>query len=265
MRLTVGGVTYDATKSDEHTRRLVTAHWPEFMTSARQGGRVVRLDAHADPSLLEREAPHGDVSVRRAGRSWQIERLDYLAELDPERGEARVRHGGEIPFLSSCLRVLTSLVLAEREGLLLHASSVHADRGVIVFPGPSGTGKTTIARLGAPRGVLSDEVTAIAVENGSVHAHPTPFWGDMRRKTAAGSGPVAEIVFVRSGEPTERRRLSSAEAMFRLAPNVLGFPEDDAHQRALIDTASAVVRLVPAFELTFRLPANPWPLLDEAS
>jgi hypothetical protein len=262
MWWTLGGVTYDASRSDERTRRLAAAHWPELIVPPSEGSGVIRLEIESDPRLLDRGAPSDDVSVRRLGGVWEIERLDVQARLDSGRGQAWIRHGGQIPFLSSCLRVLTSLVLAPRGGILLHASSVHAGRGIVVFPGPSGTGKTTIARLGAPRGVLSDEVSAVTIENGAVRAHPTPFWGEMAREVSAGPGEVSDLVFVRSGAPLDRRRISAGDAVFRLLPNVLGFPEDDDHKREIVTTALALAQLVPAFEVTFRPPENPWRLLD---
>jgi hypothetical protein len=88
MWWTLGGVTYDASVSDETTRRLAATHWPELIVPTATGANVIRLEIESDPRLLERGAPSADVSVRRIDRVWHIERLDYQARLDCSSGEA---------------------------------------------------------------------------------------------------------------------------------------------------------------------------------
>src|SRR6202020_755692 len=91
-----------------------------------------------------------------------------------------------------------SYALLERGGLLLHASSVLSKGRAYAFVGPSGAGKTTMARLAAPRPVLSDEVTALrpsASSGAPFDCFPTPFWGDMVRERAGPPAPLALIGF----------------------------------------------------------------------
>ena len=85
--------------------------------------------------------------------------------------------------LASTLQYLTQTVtrhlIAAQTGhlLMMHAGAVsHPDTGAsLVFVAPSGTGKTTLARLlGRSYGFLTDETVGIEPTTGRVHPYPKP-------------------------------------------------------------------------------------------
>ncbi len=68
--------------------------------------------------------------------------------------------------LDSVLRIVHSLILAERGGFLLHAASAICDGRACLFSGVSGAGKTTMTRLAPPDvTLLTDEISYVRPEN----------------------------------------------------------------------------------------------------
>src|SRR5262249_29799700 len=104
-------------------------------------------------------SPHLD--VERVGSALVVRRGDFHGRMDLLERHVEFEYCGRVPSLHAFLRVANALLLAEIDGLLLHASSVLRRGRAFLFPGPSGAGKTTIARLAAGGGVLSDEVSAV--------------------------------------------------------------------------------------------------------
>jgi hypothetical protein len=74
------------------------------------------------------------------------------------------------------LRFLIALLLSQKKGLLLHSSAVAIADKVHVFLGKSGSGKTTISRILAHKGVvLSDECNALLYTPDGWEVYATPF------------------------------------------------------------------------------------------
>jgi hypothetical protein len=263
----IAGLRYRLGDVDPTTRAELDARLPEFI--AEPGGQAdVTLsvehtgDEPPNPPLFDQ-----DVQIAResAGRI-AAHRFDFDGTWDPARGEARCRYMGAISSLSSFLRFVSSFALLERRGVLLHASSVASHGRGFTFAGPSGAGKTTLARLAAPRPVLSDEVTALRWESdGTLRCFPTPFWGDMERKRAGPSAPLVAIGFPhhvgRTASPS-LRPATAAEAFSRLLECVIAFDLTSGEKAGLLDVTAAIVRAVPCLHVEYSLDSSPWDLLD---
>jgi hypothetical protein len=134
------------------------------------------------------------------------------AELAPDLSTARL----EAPFgerpIDALLRFVIATRLAERDGLLVHASAVTRAGRAWVFAGPSGAGKSTIASTlaGSP---LCDEAVALLASGGQVTAHATPYW-----RAQPGSAPVAGVLFLRRGPAPSWQALSQSAAVRQLIP-----------------------------------------------
>ena len=162
-------------------------------------------------------------------------------------------------------RTIVTYALASRgRGLMAHACGVRLpDGGVILCPGASGTGKSTIATLlaeemarrGHGASVLSDDRVAITADGAGVRAWGTP-WHSSAGHATPGGGPLRALVFVRHGSGAEVRRAAPPSVMPRVLPAVaLPF-----WSGALLATALAflerVVAGTPAVEFTYA-PAHP--------
>lgn len=255
------------------------AHWPEFIRTSSVDAPDVTLTVTAEPSMKDAwsATTPSELSVRRIegregrGDAWLVERADFSGRWFPESRKAQVRYAGDLPFLSSFLRVLSCAILSRKGGAMIHASCVRTDRGAVLFPGPSGTGKSTIAGL-APEGtVLSDEVTAVQLVDGRLIAYPTPFWGDLRRTRAAEAAPLRAAVFIDRSAPPEAPPTPSpstcvpalpASALATLMHCAFAFDGGAVDKKGILFIMSEIVRSSPLFLLHYAPPEDPWPLLE---
>jgi hypothetical protein len=268
----IAGLRVRLDASDAPTEADFEAYLPEFQVP-REGEAEVLLTAErreevVNPKLLGSET----VTARTAGGPQiEIRRADFDGVWDPSRRVAKCLYmGGALAPLNSFLRVVCSFCLLERGGLLLHASSIVSQGRAFVFAGPSGAGKTTMARLGAPRPVLSDEVTALRPTTSrpapAFDCFPTPFWGDLVRDRAGPPGPLALIGFPvhgdGNGEPPTLHPASTGDAFSRLLECVIAFDLSGNEKASVLDAAAAIVRSVSCVHVEYSLERSPWELLD---
>lgn len=120
-----------------------------------------------------------DLDVRAEAGLWRLSRGDFHAEWSPDTRRGWIRQTLS-PYAADCvLRIVHTLLLSRERGFLLHASSAVRNGKAFLFTGPSGAGKTTIARL-APSDVvvLSDEISYVRRVGDGYVAFGTPFAGE---------------------------------------------------------------------------------------
>ncbi|MFZ3262479.1 MAG: hypothetical protein WA172_00625 [Terriglobales bacterium] len=209
------------------------------------------------------EGSDEDVCVRRDGHEWRIDRGDFSARWDPRTRTGQVRQNANPYSLDSVLRIVHSLILAERGGFLLHAASAICDGRAYLFSGVSGAGKTTITRL-APPGItlLTDEISYIRPDKdadiATYRAFGTPFSGELAKAGENCSAPVAALFFLEQGSENRIDEIPSAEAVRRLMRNILFFAGDPGLVANLLATACDIVARVPIRRLTFYPDSKVW-------
>ena len=107
--------------------------------------------------------------------------------------DARRPRGG----LEAAIRAITTLALARRGVLLLHASAVHHQGDALVLLGASGAGKTTTARRLGRQGFqrLADDLIALDLAASPPLLHRLPF----ERAGRALPAPAGERIACRGG------------------------------------------------------------------
>jgi hypothetical protein len=181
-----------------------------------------------------------DFQVRLAGRSSRG-RLAY-------RGQGRCEAS---PFAVDCvLRVLFATLLPRLGGMLIHGCGLrHAAIGV-VFPGVSGTGKTTLARK-APDAddVLSDEIVAVRRLDDGWRVFGTPFWGDFARGgISMRSWPLRTVGFLNQAREVAMTPITSSDATLRLLACFLSFATDRASVKRSLSVAVQLCEEVRSVE-----------------
>jgi hypothetical protein len=165
--------------------------------------------------------------------------------------------------------------------VLLHASAVVMNDKAVLFAGPTGSGKSTIAAILHRQGyaVLSDDVTEIASE-GAVASQPAirlwpdvlealygtantfpdraPSWDEkivpLADGDAGGTHPIAAILFLEGNERTPApriERLTPADGWRRLIGNAYTarLPDPRMVQR-IFEMTSALADRVPLYSFT---------------
>ena len=260
----IGGIAISLSTVHEPFCRLLQERYAGFLSDSRP-------EFELDFEITEpRPASDDDVRVRRDGAYWLIERGDFSARWDPRSRKGSVRQDANPYSVDSVLRILHSLILAERGGFLLHAASAICDGRAFLFPGVSGAGKTTMARL-APLEVtlLTDEISYVepsAAWTGNVRggadisyeAFGTPFAGELAKAGENTSAPISAMFFLEKGPANRVEELPSVEAVRRLMRNILFFAEDPALVEKLLGSACDFVMRVPIRRLTFYPDSKVW-------
>ena len=249
----IGGIPIALSTCDARFLDLLRQRYDGFLSSSRP-----EFELQFD---LTRTGPASDddVRVRRDGDEWLIERGDFHARWDPRTGRGSVRQNANPYSLDSVLRILHSLILAQRGGFLLHAASAICDGRAYLFSGVSGAGKTTMTRL-APADItlLTDEISCLRPSAEGYAAFGTPFAGELARAGENCTAPVSALFFLEQGPENRVDELSSAEAVRRLMRNILFFAEDQGLVEKLLATACDFVARVPIRRLTFYPDARVW-------
>jgi len=212
----------------------------------------------------------------RTGRRSPLGRRRYAIWGDGEELFANRRRNEVLPYVEWGIN--WRVIAARTDYLQLHAATLAYDGQAVVFAGPSGTGKSTLAAGLLARGwsYLSDEFALIDPDTLLVHPFPKalcikagafsaveglklPVWRrrhyvkafkghvgyistrDITPQVATGPCPIRFIVFPRYAEGTETRlySLPRARAAFLLAQHVLN---RDTFGGRMISILSDVVR-----------------------
>jgi hypothetical protein len=204
-------------------------------------------------------ASDDDVKVCWRGSEWEITRGDFIARWNPRSGQGVVRQNANPYSLDSVLRILHSLILAERGGFLLHSASGVVDGQACLFSGVSGAGKTTMTRLAPPHvALLTDEVSYIRPRNGGYEAFGTPFAGELAKPGENTSAPIAALFFLDKGPSNLIEPVPSSAAVQRLLRNILFFAEDRVLTDKLLASACDFVSRVPVRKLAFYPDERVW-------
>lgn len=194
--------------------------------------RVARRLPEIPHGRLIFDACHGLWTLHEAGEGYYLETLNTFSRKPLNRGwldkeyargeiwtrEQRHQQTGRTGWMPSMLinpvvEVCFLTRLAREGGVLMHAAGVVVNGTGLVFPGTSGTGKSTLSDFYLARGktVLSDERIIIRKVDNRFFLCGTPWFGT----SLAVSGQVApldSIYFIRHGSDSHRlRRLSSLE------------------------------------------------------
>jgi len=251
----IGGIPIALSTCDERFLDLLRQRYEGFLSSSRPEFELEFDLTDTGP------VSDDDVRVRREGnnKDWLIERGDFHARWDPRTGRGSVRQNANPYSLDSVLRIVHSLILAERGGFLLHSASAICDGRAYLFSGVSGAGKTTMARL-APADItlLTDEISYLRPSAGGYAAFGTPFAGELARAGENCTAPVSALFFLEKGTENRVDELTSAEAVRRLMRNILFFAEDRGLVEKLLATACDFVARVPIRRLTFYPDARVW-------
>jgi hypothetical protein len=249
----IGGIPIALSTGDEGFLDLLRQRYDGFLSSSHP-----EFELEFDLSSSE-AVSDDDVRVRRDGDDWLIERGDFQARWDPRSGRGSVRQNANPYSLDSVLRILHSLILAQRGGFLLHAASAICDGRAYLFSGVSGAGKTTMTRLAPPDvTLLTDEISYLRPSPDGYSAFGTPFAGELARSGENCAAPVSALFFLEQGPENRIDELSSAEAVRRLMRNILFFAEDQGLVEKLLATACEFVARVPIRRLTFYPDARVW-------
>lgn len=194
--------------------------------------------------------------IESCGLEVRLRHHDFSARLDLAADRGALRRHSDLSYpLEIILRTAMCCRLPLVGGVALHAAGLVVDGRGAVFFGPSGAGKTTIARA-APYPALSDELVAIHQDPWRLMA--TGYWGELGdRRVERGEAPLAGLFSLAKGVGLELICLEPADAFRRLLPVVVLPTVPDLWQRATTVLAR-LVRELPVRTMVWSLRDTPW-------
>ena len=253
----IGGLPVRVNTTDPDFLSLLQERYAGFVSDS------VQAEVEFDVDLVApRNSPDAPVQVmNRAGR-WSISRGDFLAEWEPATRRGWIRQSRNPYSIDSVLRIVHTLVLAKRGGLLLHSASAVRNGKAFLFAGVSGAGKTTISRLApADATLLTDEISYVRPHGGGYVAFGTPFTGELAKLGENISAPLATLYLLAQGSENRIDPVAPAEAARSVLANVLFFAEDEEMVQTIFHSVFEFVSRVPVSRLTFVPDARVWELI----
>jgi hypothetical protein len=237
-----------------------------------------RVTLAHDPTLADTDTPW----IHHDGPRTTFRVLAYAGWLDLATRTAQVctpsatraSSALERTLAYSCMQVLPR----EHDGLLLHAAGVVWAGQGYAFIGPSGAGKTTVARLAQGHAdVLTDENVVVRVASQVTDTSEsadhfellsTPFWGT---STPAGlvrrinrSAPLRAIFTLAHTPEFRLERLAPAAAVLALLATEKVATERPESAAAWLAVAERLITAVPVYRLGFRPTPELWDFLQAA-
>ena len=204
-------------------------------------GRVRVFDENGRQSRIYTDTVTGKetVAVREGENAcWEIAVQEELLPWGTDVSDLFVQYG--LPRR-----------LPQQGKLLLHCAYILYNGRAILFTGPSGTGKTTQAKLwqrSMGSRIVNGDRAAIGLEGGIVTAYGLPISGtspDCENVTA----PVAAIVSLSQAKENRVTRLRAASAVKPLLSGTYLPPEFAQDLPLLVDLAASLAARVPVYHL----------------
>jgi hypothetical protein len=248
IHLAIGSLHISFSVPDVRWRAFVAHRYAPYLAGAPLRGGL-RVDIAGGPVPR-----HNALTVSRDRSGWRIDREDFVSRSSSDFAVTDLHVLRDRYSFDSWLRVFCTLCGAGDGRLLMHSAAHHDAGGIYLFPGRSGSGKSTITRLLGKGSALSDELVLVSRGGDGIRASSTPFWGELRKGTGTVfDAPVRGIFFLRHGTQLSARRLPPPETLRRLMTTVLFFSDEPEAVGRILDSGAALAESLPAFELSFTL------------
>jgi hypothetical protein len=188
---------------------------------------------------------HAEVETNGATGS-----IDWSGNADDVlRAELRIFPDGAPESVGMFLRLLASLLLPSRRGVLIHASGVVIQGEGFVFLGESGAGKTTTARRAGREGAMriADDLAILRIESEQrITVEPCRFdRGGRLPGREGGSWPVRAAYDVRKGARATADAGTVANPLATWCAALLSSTCPPGSLDTLLSLASTLSRTVP--------------------
>jgi len=202
--------------------------------------------------------PYGEAAeIVSAGGDLEIRHHEFVAstQLSRRQGSIARRTAAGFP-LEISLRTAMCALLPGSGGVALHAAGLEiAGRGLVFF-GPSGAGKTTLANA-SPFPVLSDEL--VAVTGRPWRLCSTGFWGEMSRDVGPMRQPLplAALVELRKGDELRIEAMEKAAIVKQLV-KVLVVPLETELWNTGLRVLGELAASIPVLRMSWSPETPPW-------
>lgn len=282
LKIGIGGITVGLRCWDEEFAHMLCT-WCGTFRVAREPDFWLEIELREGRPAAEIQNIMSRVHVKANGRyfytlpplwegeiSWAEHWLKFQAERELFHFAIQPR------FLNALLSSIYNTICeyqrgAEREAFLFHGCGVVTNGQGYLFTGPSGAGKTTVAKLAGTRTVLNDEAVLLRDGGGEFWLGGTPLLGGLNKRTN-GWHRLRAVLMLEHSQEVGLRPLSRGEAyqrfltqLFDTAPLIPPWVNREglSFLEARADFSASAIRSVPMYELHFRPDGSFWPLVEQ--
>lgn len=223
---------------------------------------------HQPDMMIELEGAYGvpfvdyDVEITRESNKIFFRRADYLVQVDAGYRSARISYHDQLALKHALMNLYSSLIVHHNWGLLIHSSCALEGEKAHIFAGQSGAGKSTVARLSQPRGLLSDEATIVKIDGERITVFDSPFRSELETTHYEESRPLASVQLLYQSDQNERMRLKKSDALLHLIDKVFYWPNSPDATNRIIASLKELVNTVPVYKLHFQKNNAFWELIS---
>lgn len=243
------GVTLGFICDDEKFLESISERYAVYASVVHRPDYSIRISLVEDARLIERDFPEGEL---------------FACESDGAHGALEIIRDRLI--FDRALRVILSMRLIERQGLLVHGTAIRDNDLGYLFIGCSGAGKTTCARISARSGrtVMTDELAIVKNINGKFFVYGTPFWGEHQGVSTAEGMPLAGIIDLLKSDEIALVGASPDKSVAGLMRCVVNFDPALHTHDACLGLVSDLVQSVHCRQLRFRRDRDFWNVLKSS-
>jgi hypothetical protein len=150
-------------------------------------------------------------------------------------------------------RILFVSLMAQHDGMLLHAQGIVRNGKGYVFTGQSGAGKSTLARLWAASGeatVLGEETLILRRRGNEYWVYGTPWIGEEGHSSPQGA-PLSGVYFIHHDMKNSTNRLTASRALEKLLTRSYLVAYEPLAARKGLDLGIDLVSVVPMYDFGF--------------
>lgn len=181
-----------------------------------------------------------------------FKRTDYQITADPHFKEASLIVKDSFALKHAMMHLYSLYIVHLGWGLLIHSSCVIDEGRAFLFSGHSGAGKSTAARLSAPRQLLSDEASIVRITPSGVSVFDSPFRSELFSERIPGSHPLAGVYLLNQSEEISTRPVAGHHAFTRVLDKVFYWPYDSLETLKIMKLGKLLAEQVSFHDLYFQ-------------
>ncbi len=187
------------------------------------------------------------------GNVHKLEFRDCVGTIDWESKKSSVEISNEgVVSIDSFLRYVTSFLSLVQGGALVHSAGIIKNNRCFIFPGPSMSGKSTIAGLFRQRfTVIGEELSIILPSKEGYSVYGTPFLGSSSVLSNYGGYRLGGIIFHEKSDGYNIRKIEEVEALIRFVENVTFYSSSKKYANLVLENSEKITRSVKAFVMDF--------------